>query len=425
VPDSALHPTTLRNARLAGGELVDLLLERGRVARISPADEGSGTIPGHDSGTAQGPPSGELELGGRLLLTAGAEPHTHLDKALVHDRVAPPYGDLASGIREWQRHAATLDEDDFVQRGLAAARRFLVNGITAIRTHAEIFPSADPLMSVRAMVRVRELVAEQMDIQVVVLPKNDIPDEVIHAALDAGADLVGGSPHNTADPDRELARLLAIARSRGTGIDIHADERLDARSLTVRTLAEEALRSPLTGTVTAGHCVSLGLLEREPLTRIADVIRRAGVGVIAAPITNLYLQGRDVPVATPRGITAARALIDDGVLVAGAGDNIRDTLNPLGAADPFATASLLVVASHLTIEEAYRAVSDSARAVMGLDTAGPTVGAVADLVAVDARTLGDAVAGAGVGRIVLHRGRVVSTRSITVVTDFPAPAEWI
>ncbi|GAA1000654.1 amidohydrolase family protein [Subtercola frigoramans] len=410
--DSLLHPTVLRNARLSDETVVDLTLEDGYVRAVDPVDP-------RERRTSPGRP-GELDLAGGLLLTAGAEPHTHLDKALVYDRLKPDYGDLASGIRQWQQHAATLDENDFVERGLAAARRFLINGVTAIRTHAEIFPSKDPLVSVRAMVRVRELVREVMDVQVVVLPKNNIRGAVIGAAIDAGADLIGGSPHNTPDPDAELARLLAVARDRGIGIDIHADERLDARSLTVRTLAEEHLRSPLRGTVTASHCVSLGLLPTPELVEIAALLRSAGVGVIAAPITNLYLQGRDVPVATPRGIAPARRLLEEGVLVAGAGDNLRDTLNPLGAADPFSTAALLVVASHLTIEQSYRAVSDSARTVMGLEAAGAEVGALADFVVVDSASLADAVSGAALGRIVLHRGRVVSRRSTNVQTGFPS-----
>lgn len=255
------------------------------------------------------------------------------------------------------------------------------------------------------MIHVREALKEIMDIQVVVMPKNNISARIIRQAIEEGADLVGRSPHNTDDPAAELARLLSIARDTGVGIDIHADERLDPTSLTVWALAKHVLEHPLAGTVTAGHCVSLGLLERPRLDEIARDIAAAGIGVVAAPITNLYLQGRMHPVATPRGITAVRALLENGVLVAGAGDNVRDTLNPVGAADAFATASLLVAAAHLTIEEAYTAVSDSARAVMGLPAAGVFVGAAAEFVAVDSPTLSAAVAGTAHNRIVIHRGR--------------------
>lgn len=408
---------------------VDLLgrtISRLRRVRVDPARSAALSMIEIDrAGTVVGvrPEDGaplaadDLDVRGALALTAGAEPHTHLDKADVWDELQPGYGDLAFGIRAWQAHAATLDEADFVRRGLGIAAELVANGVTAIRTHAEIFPTggsdADALKSVRAMVAVRRALEGVCDVQVVVLPKNDISDDVIRAALDAGADLVGGSPHNTPDPDRELDRLLAIARERGTGIDIHADERLDPTSLTAARLARSVRASPLAGTVTAGHCTSLGLLDDDALAPIAAELANAGVGVIAAPITNLYLQGRDRPVATPRGITAVRRLRAAGVLVAGAGDNVRDPINPIGAADPFATAALLVSAAHLEIEEAWAAVTDDARRVMGLPRAGTRVGDVADLVIVDAPSLAAAVAGRIGDRLVLRRGRVVSDRRST------------
>jgi cytosine/creatinine deaminase len=395
-------PTTLRRATLADGRFVDIRLRDGRIDDISPATATAGP--------------GELDLDGALVLSAGAEPHTHLDKALVYDRLRPSYGDLLSGIRQWQEHARDLTEEDFVDRGMRSARMFVANGVTAVRTHAEVFPSGDPLRCVRALSRVRERVAGTMDLQVVVLPKGDIDDDTIEAALDAGADLVGGSPHTATDPDAELDRLLAIARRRGVGIDIHADERLDPASLTMWRMARSLLAEPLPpgAGAMAGHCVSLGLLDAEALAAVAVDLEAAGVSVAAAPLTNLYLQAKDALTGpVPRAIAPVRALLAAGVRVCGAGDNVRDPLNPLGAADHLVTAGLLVAASHLTIEQAHEAVTDAARAAMGLEPAGVEPGLVADLLAVGAPSLAAAVAGGPYDRTVLRHGRVVSRRSVT------------
>lgn len=391
--------TAVRGARGVDGGALDLRIERGTVVEAAPA-------------SARPVAAGELDAAGMLVLPPGVEPHAHLDKALVVDDVGPVYGGLLEGIAAWQRHAPTLDEDDFVRRGLALARRYLANGVTAVRTHAEIFPTADPLRSVRALARVRELLGDVLDLQIAVLPKNDIADETVHAALDAGADLVGGSPHTAADPAAELDRLVGIARARGVGIDIHADERLDPASLTAVRLARAIAAAPLAGTATASHCVSLGLLAAAELAEAASALHAAGVAVVACPATNLYLQGRDRPVATPRGITAVRGLLERGVEVAGGGDNVRDTINPLGDADHLTTAALLVMTAHLTIEEAYAAVTDAGRRVMGLPPAGPVAGAVADLVLVDAPSLAAAVAGGARSRTVVRGGRVVSVRRV-------------
>ncbi|MCC4249106.1 MULTISPECIES: amidohydrolase family protein [Microbacterium] len=396
------YPTALRRATLSDGSLVDVRIAEGRIIDVSPAT-GHG---GRD----------ELDLDGALLLTAGAEPHTHLDKALVYDRLRPDYGDLLSGIRQWQAHARHLTEEDFADRARALARMFLANGVTAVRTHAEIFPSGDPLRCVRALAGVRAELSGVMDLQIVVLPKNDIDDATIEAALDAGADLVGGSPHTAADPEGELDRLVAIARRRRVGIDIHADERLDPTSLTMRRLARALRREPLAPgtTAMAGHCVSLGLLDPAALHDVAEDLRRAGVSVAAAPLTNLYLQAKDIVAGpVPRAIAPVRALRDAGVLVCGAGDNVRDPLNPLGAADHLVTAGLLVAASHVTIEDAHDCVTAHARAAMGLESAGVEAGRVADLLAIRAPSLAAAVAGGAYDRVVLHRGRVVAQRKVT------------
>lgn len=398
-------PTVLRRAMLPDGALVDVRLHDGRVSDLSPATGVTGR--------------GELDLDGALLLTAGAEPHTHLDKALVYDRLRPAYGDLLSGIRQWQAHAEDLSEDDFVDRGLALARMFVANGVTAVRTHAEIFPSGDPLRCVRALARVRTRLARVVDLQIVVLPKGDIDDAMVEAALDAGADLVGGSPHTAPEPDAELDRLLAIARRRGVGIDIHADERLDPASLTMWRMARAIRDTPLAvgATAMAGHCVSLGLLDAAALAAVADDLRAAGVSVAAAPLTNLYLQAKDVVTGpVPRAIAPVRALLDAGVRVCGAGDNVRDPLNPLGAADHLVTAGLLVAASHVTIEQAHDAVTADARAAMGLEPAGAAPGHVADLLAIRAPSLAAALAGGPYDRLVLRRGRVVSGREISEQT---------
>lgn len=244
-------------------------------------------------------------------------------------------------------------------------------------------------------------------------------DDVFEAALDAGVDLVGGAPHLAADPFDDLDRILAIARRRGVGVDLHTDESLDGAA----TLAAYA-RAVADWDVprTAGHCVRLSTMERAELDAVVADVARSGIGIIALPITNLYLQGRDHERSVPRGIAPIRRLRAAGVRVAAGADNIRDPFNPVGRCDPFETASLLVAAAHLSPEEAVAAVTDDARDVMGLPPAGPRAGARADLLAVAAASLGDAVALAPAERIVIHRGRLVSRTTVTVESAAAAPS---
>ena len=164
--------------------------------------------------------------------------------------------------------------------------------------------------------------------------------------------------------------------------------------------------------MTASHCVSLGSLEPELLAEVIAEVRAAGLGIVSLPITNLYLQGRDHPRSRPRGIPALRALLDAGIDVAAGGDNLRDPFNPMGRADQFETTSLLITAGHLDAESALGAVTSGGRTVLGLPPAGPTVGANANLVAVKAESLADALAGPGDARIVIHNGRLVGRTTV-------------
>jgi cytosine/creatinine deaminase len=94
----------------------------------------------------------------------------------------------------------------------------------------------------------------------------------------------------------------------------------------------------------------------------------------------------------------------------------------VGRADPLETASLLVTAGHLRPDEAYAAVSSAARAAMGLSEVQVAAGFPAELLAVQASLLGEAIAG-GTSRVVIHRGRVVSRTAITreFAGDRPPP----
>jgi cytosine deaminase len=394
-------------ATLPDGSVVDVTLHDGLVTSVVP----TGTT------TVTSPFDEILDLTGHVLLTAPAEPHGHLDKALSWDAIRPPMGDLGLAIASWRAYAATMTEDDIADRARTQAVKMLAQGTTAIRTHVDILLGDDPLRGARALVRVRDELRDLVDLELVALAGPDVPDADIEAAIDLGVDLVGGSPHLAADPSADLQRLLALALRRGVGVDLHTDESL-AGAVTLGEFA--ATVDGWTAPVSAGHCVRLGTLDEASRDALIEAVAKADIGIIANPITNLYLQGWEDPVATPRGLTAARQLLDAGVRFAAGADNVRDPFNPLGRSDALETAMLLVTAGHLTIDEAYTAVSDGARSVMSLPEAGVRVGARAELLAVRGTSLADVTANAPADRFVIHRGLLVARSRTTGETATPA-----
>lgn len=402
---SAVPPVSiaaLRGVRLASGDLVDIALDGDEVLAVVP--EGS-PLPETDGET--------LDLTGYFVTAAGAEPHAHLDKSQSWDAIQPPFGDLERAIDSWHAYAVTLDEDDTLRRARSTALRMLASGITAVRTHVDLLRGDDALTGVRALVRLRAELAGLMDIELVALGGPTVPDEVFEAALDAGVDLVGGAPHLADDPIADLERLIALARRRDVGLDLHTDESLEGfDTLATYAAAVTGWHRPRT----AGHCVRLSMMAETQLDALADGIRTADIGIVALPITNLYLQGWGVDRAIPRGIAPIGRLKAAGVRVAAGADNVRDPFNPVGRCDHLETASLLVSAGHLAPDDAMDAVTVGARDVMGLPLAGPVAGARADLVAIKADSLGEAVAFASADRVVIHRGRLVSRTTVSTET---------
>jgi len=397
----------LVNARLphrADPVTVDLLVTDGVVREVRP----------HVPGTASPDGTTVVDLGGMLLLPAPAEPHAHLDKALSAERVPNPAGDLPGAVDAWLAARPHLDHGDIAARATAAVHLALVHGHTAVRTHVDVGEGIG-LRAIEALLEVRAAVADRLDLQVVAFATSPLTGvegatnrDWLRRALELPVDLVGGCPALDPRPDELISLCLDAAAERGVPVDLHVDETLDPDVRCLPELARQVLARGFPHRVTASHCVSLGMQPLDEQRRTAALVAEAGIGVVTLPQTNLYLQGRATPVATPRGLTAIGVLRDAGVVVAGGGDNVQDPFNLVGRGDPLETAALLVMAAHHLPEDAYRSVSADARAVLGLAPAGPAPGMVADLLAVDAPGVRAAVAGAPMTRRTIRGGRLVA-----------------
>lgn len=361
------------------------------------------------------PPAAQsLADDGYLVLPAFAEPHAHLDKAFLAERVENPTGDLLGAILAMERARPTITLGDTIERAERAARLLAANGCTAIRSHVDL-TIAGGLMSVEALIDVRDRLRDLVDIQVSALcgwpsigAEGADQRALLGEAVAMGVDVIGGCPHLESDPAAANDSLLTIAAAAGLPVDFHTDETLNPAMLALEDLAERVLATGFAHGVAASHCVTLCLQPEHRQREVADKVAAAGIHVIALPHTNLFLQGRDCPVATPRALTAVRALRAAGVNVAAGADNLQDPFNLVGRGDCLETAALMVMAGHLLPEDAYHCVSGAVRTAMRLPKAGVEVGDVADIVLLPAGSIREAVAFAPPGRTVLRGGRIVA-----------------
>ncbi|WP_026556126.1 amidohydrolase family protein [Arthrobacter sp. 35W] len=409
----------LRSAALSDGATADVYLKNGLIERVVPlAGAGVHAAGGPDAGVS----AVELDLAGYLLLPSPVEPHAHLDKALLGSRVTNATGDLAGAITAIIEAYPSMTGDDIGRRGLKALGEALAHGYTAVRTHVDCREEIGTA-GVRALVELRGRLAGLADLQIVALAggvggRDGAANRAVLAeSLALGADLVGGVPSLEDDPTASLAELFAMAADHGRGIDVHIDETTDGGTFVLQQLAERVLASGFAGPVTASHCVSLGMQEPEVARKTARLIAEAGISVVALPQTNLFLQGRETTTRKPRGLTAVEDLLSAGATVAAGGDNWRDPFNPMGRIDAMETASLLVSAGHLLVGTAYECVSTHARTAMGLPEVRMAPGFPADLMAIRASSLEEAVAAGAPARIVFKGGRMVARTEVATTLD--------
>lgn len=366
------------------------------------------------------------DLQGLLLLCAPAEPHAHIDKALTADIIANPAGDLMGAIEAWRQHYSApdysqiTDLEDTIQRAVQVAQLALTNGTTAIRSHANTGEPQREAVAVEALNEARRQLGDLMDIQIVALVAPSVTGRdgaygrrQLGLALEAGADIVGGAPMLEDDPAEAVSVYMDAATDAGVPLDLHTDETLDASMLTVRELVKQVLKRDFPHPVTASHCVSLGVLEESLQRQVATEIAKAGINVVTLPQTNLFLQAREQLTSPPRGLTALAALRQAEVTVGAGGDNLQDPFNLVGRGDPLETASLLVAAGHITPAGAYEMIAEESRRVMGLPPAGAEVRFQADFLAVNAKSVREAVAGAVTHRKVFKGGNLVAEQNIT------------
>jgi cytosine deaminase len=161
-------------------------------------------------------------------------------------------------------------------------------------------------------------------------------DAIADLAQKYGASALGGWAPMSPDLPGQLDRILAIAKDRGLGVDLHVDENGNPSEEVLRALAEAVIRNRFGNPVVAGHCCSLAAQEAGRQRSTIALVREAGIRVISLPLCNLYLQDRRAGFPrTPywRGLTLIHDLMDAGVPVACASDNVRDAFHAYGDMD--------------------------------------------------------------------------------------------
>jgi len=312
----------LRRCRLPDrAEPVDLAIAGGRIRAVGPAHE---------------PARETIDVEGRVVTPGLVEAHIHLDKALLVDRVGAAET-AADAIRLTGLAKRTFTPDDIAARARRVLDLAVAAGTTAMRAHVEVDPIVG-LMGMHAMLALKREYAPAVDLQLCAFAQEGIlqspgTEALLRRALGMGANLVGGCLYNDTDARRHIEIVFALAAAFGVDADFHVDFSDEPEHLHVREIIRQTVRAGWQGRVAVGHLTELAALSAPEQSALIGELAAARIGVISLPLTDLYLMGRCDERNVRRGLTPIRRLLQAGVPVALASNNIRNPFTPIGTAD--------------------------------------------------------------------------------------------
>ena len=396
--------TVIRNVHVPHRrDLVEVGIHDGRIAAIEPRlAERAG-----------------VELDGRegLLAPAFADCHTHLDKTMLADGRGE-YPTLGQAIAAFDEYCANaLTKEDVKRRARRMLELALSNGTLYVRTHCTFWgPTAMPILE--ALLEVREEYANRVEVQV--FPMIHCYGGIISAASEAAMHEAAKLPisgfdssaHMSTNPEAVVDTVLDICARYNLAADFHVDETdlPDIRSL--KHICKRMEETPAWhGRVAAGHICALAAVDDGEAAETVARMAAAGLSAIVMASCNLYLMGRSDRQPVRRGITRVREMLDAGVNVACASDNVRDYFRPFGNADVLEEALITAQVAQLGTPSQLRRVFDMATVnaanVMGIEGYGVEKGCRADLVLLEAPDPALALLGQANKRFVMKNGRII------------------
>src|SRR6266851_1767971 len=194
--------------------------------------------------------------------------HVHLDKALIRDELREHDGTLTGAIEAIHERKRRYTVEDVRGRARSVIEASVRSGTTRLRSHVDV-DTIGGLTPLEGVMAAAADCADIAEVRTIAFPQEGILRDpgayaLMEAAMEAGADVVGGMPHWELD---------------------------------------EALRRGYLGRVCAGHVCSLAAAPDDYAERVIDKCRRAAISIAANPVTNLVLQGRGDRGLIRRGLT--------------------------------------------------------------------------------------------------------------------------
>lgn len=401
----------IRNVRLRGrDELVDVAIDGERIAAVEPG--------------IQGAADNEIDGRGALLVPGFVNVHMHLDKCMLGDVMRPNESQtLQEAIVITFDHKRSYTVEEIVGRASQVVESAIVHGTTALRAFADVGPIGG-LVPIEGLLELKRRYEGLITLEAVAFPQEGIArdpgaDRLLEQAMEMGADVVGGLPwyeRTDAEMRDHVDFCFELAKRFDKDIHMLADDTDDAYSRSLEYLAVRAKDNGYEGRVSASHCGALAAYDHTHAEKVITLVREAEMTIVSNSHISLVMDGRNDRGLIRRGITRVKELLDAGINVASAQDDVNDPYYPFGKCDQLEVAQYMAHVAHLTypteLERVFDMITVNAARAMRLDGYGVEPGGYADLVLIDAPSVREAMRLLPPRRCVFYRGRLVSEAAL-------------
>lgn len=365
-----------------------------------------------------------IDAQGNLVTESFVNPHLHLCKVytrqMMDDEALTDYHaegmgkamttiELAARVKEKYDEAWIIKN---VRRALAQAALY---GNTHIRAFADVDSKAR-LEGMKALLRAREEFKGIVEIQVCAFAQDGLvrepgASELMHQAMEMGADVVGGIPwieYTEADIQAHIKEIFDLAEEFNKDVSMLVDDAGDAGLRSLEGMVVEAIRRGWQGRALAHHARAMELYPQPYFQKVAALLKQARMAVVSDPHTG-PLHAR------------VKELWEEGVAVCLGQDDISDGYYPFGRNNmlevAFLAAHLLWMTTNRELETLYDMITVNAAGAMNIPNHSLKKGNPANLVVLSAPNVLEALREHAAPRHVIREGKLVDRAKIEAISS--------
>lgn len=332
-----------------------------------------------------------IDAEGNLVTESFVNPHLHLCKVytrqMMDDEALTGYhaegmGKAMTTIELAARVKEKYAEEWIIKNVRRALAQAAIYGNTHIRAFADVDSKAR-LEAMKALVQAREEFKDIVEVQVCAFAQDGLArepgaSELMHQAMEMGADVVGGIPwieYTEANIQQHVREIFDLAQEFNKDVSMLVDDAGDAGLRSLEAMAVEAIRRGWQGRALAHHARAMELYPQPYFQKVAALLKQANMSVVSDPHTG-PLHAR------------VKELLEEGVNVCLGQDDISDGYYPFGRNNmlevAFLAAHLLWMTTNRELETLYNMITINAARAMNINHHSLQVGNPANLVVLKA-----------------------------------------